>query len=870
VAETQSVVEILLKVQSEKAELAAVQAQLAALNKEIDASKVASVGASEASKAWNAEQAAFTVGQQRLLDAITGVRSTVGKTASDFAPASAAMREFSLRAEENAVSAEKLSRSIGFVARDVADFIPGAQGVGRELQYLGQDFIGLGSEIGILNTVLIGAGIGAALGFAAALAAATVATTKFIEEGVKLNGELEKVKIQLAGTFQQFDPAIKNFDASLKVADAAMALITQKANEHQISQVNLAKSFSATSAVLSNAGVSFRNQINLVTQLEQAQRALGITNQQLVQELNQIFEGNVRATNILAQKLDLNKKEVESLRQTGELYDTVSQGLQKFAQAGDELRNSSLDGQMERIKTALENLAIEAAKPFLKPATDAAKALADALNDPALVAGFSEVAKSIAQLGQAAVIAAGQVANLIAILSGLENFRFLFGGAGGGGSVGGPQGLQDRINAAYEASFGYGDYTKSAAIDRSGASLSPQVELDRQLVIGKPISGGGGGRGRRGGGGGGGGGPSVDTQDQQEISKIQSEINEKEQAYHALIEKSNAAHQLGKQTLGEMQATNLKAGQEFIATIDKEEAKLVEMKAKVEAVGTAQGVLNDKEQTQVNKLQAAIDKLEILKAKTQIANQKDTWIGQWTSGLQKFGEQLSFTGDKAVATFQSITNTGIDGMTNALSGLISGTKNWEQSFVQAGESILNMLIKVALQALIGAAIQNSAHESTKFKDAAAAARGVYASASEIPWFGWIIAPIAAAAAFAACLAFAEGGIVPGAPSGTDNRLAMVASGEGIVTARAVSHYGPDMIHAMNSMSFAPSFATGGVVGGSPASSASPTSTQPKLNFAFFDDRQALAKWLRSTDGRKIVVDHVRNAANEIGIPSNLG
>src|SRR6266436_713901 len=613
-----------------------------------------------------------------------------------------------------------------------------------------------------------------------------------------------------------------------------MALITQKANEHQISQVNLAKSFSATSAVLSNAGVSFRNQINLVTQLEQAQRALGITNQQLVQELNQIFEGNVRATNILAQKLDLNKKEVESLRQTGELYDTVSQGLQKFAQAGDELRNSSLDGQMERIKTALENLAIEAAKPFLKPATDAAKALADALNDPALVAGFSEVAKSIAQLGQAAVIAAGQVANLIAILSGLENFRFLFGGAGGGGSVGGPQGLQDRINAAYEASFGYGDYTKSAAIDRSGASLSPQVELDRQLVIGKPISGGGGGRGRRGGGGGGGGGPSVDTQDQQEISKIQSEINEKEQAYHALIEKSNAAHQLGKQTLGEMQATNLKAGQEFIATIDKEEAKLVEMKAKVEAVGTAQGVLNDKEQTQVNKLQAAIDKLEILKAKTQIANQKDTWIGQWTSGL------------------------------------ISGTKNWEQSFVQAGESILNMLIKVALQALIGAAIQNSAHESTKFKDAAAAARGVYASASEIPWFGWIIAPIAAAAAFAACLAFAEGGIVPGAPSGTDNRLAMVASGEGIVTARAVSHYGPDMIHAMNSMSFAPSFATGGVVGGSPASSASPTSTQPKLNFAFFDDRQALAKWLRSTDGRKIVVDHVRNAANEIGIPSNLG
>lgn len=47
--------------------------------------------------------------------------------------------------------------------------------------------------------------------------------------------------------------------------------------------------------------------------------------------------------------------------------------------------------------------------------------------------------------------------------------------------------------------------------------------------------------------------------------------------------------------------------------------------------------------------------------------------------------------------------------------------------------------------------------------------------------------------------FADGGLVPGAPSGQDNRIATVATGEYVVRSAAVQHYGPGLFEALNSM-----------------------------------------------------------------------
>ncbi|USR38077.1 hypothetical protein L1F06_015510 [Ectopseudomonas hydrolytica] len=66
--------------------------------------------------------------------------------------------------------------------------------------------------------------------------------------------------------------------------------------------------------------------------------------------------------------------------------------------------------------------------------------------------------------------------------------------------------------------------------------------------------------------------------------------------------------------------------------------------------------------------------------------------------------------------------------------------------------------------------------------------------------------------------FAGGGILRGPGTGTSDSILMWGSnGEGIVNARAVKHYGADLIHQLNSLRV-PRFATGGILGNVPAPS----------------------------------------------------
>lgn len=59
--------------------------------------------------------------------------------------------------------------------------------------------------------------------------------------------------------------------------------------------------------------------------------------------------------------------------------------------------------------------------------------------------------------------------------------------------------------------------------------------------------------------------------------------------------------------------------------------------------------------------------------------------------------------------------------------------------------------------------------------------------------------------------FATGGILRGPGTGTsDSILARLSNGEGVINARAVSYYGPDLVHAINRLGL-PRFATGGVM-----------------------------------------------------------
>lgn len=101
------------------------------------------------------------------------------------------------------------------------------------------------------------------------------------------------------------------------------------------------------------------------------------------------------------------------------------------------------------------------------------------------------------------------------------------------------------------------------------------------------------------------------------------------------------------------------------------------------------------------------------------------------------------------STFQEMTN-----------GVLQGTQTWKEAWANAGTNMVTAMANAGEQILEnliintaeGLAVQKSANSQKIMGDAKAAFTGAYNSASSIPYVGWILGPIAGAAAFAACMA----------------------------------------------------------------------------------------------------------------------
>lgn len=97
----------------------------------------------------------------------------------------------------------------------------------------------------------------------------------------------------------------------------------------------------------------------------------------------------------------------------------------------------------------------------------------------------------------------------------------------------------------------------------------------------------------------------------------------------------------------------------------------------------------------------------------------------------------------------------------AFGNMLNHGKSFSESmrsvFASMGEAIIGTLVKIAVQFAINAAISKAtgqaAARSNVMANAAQAASGAMASAAEIPIVGWLLAPIAGAAVYAAALAF---------------------------------------------------------------------------------------------------------------------
>lgn len=888
-AETENIVQILLKVQADKAQLSALQADFLALKEQGTASMVgigssaddllahlqqieqaaglpnfqqgfsnatqAATAATQATEAtslsaanWSDRMlAANLAGEAWNAQSTTAVATQLGlgeataKTAANFAVATPAMRAWSVSTNEqraamqalietdNATGFERLVQGIlagtaatknfntetGLLRAAVRDaevnlaqtargfdqmtagalrLVPGMGAASGAVRGLGGGAITTAAQIGVLNTVLAGTGIAGALAFTAALGA-------IVTKGIEVQKTLQDLGSGVQGTLKSNTDFGQNQISA--AGPASIIAITNAARDAKVPISDLSKAFDQVFPSASRANTSIEGLATVLSKLISEEDNLHIPSAKIATDLQAIFNGSVTNTNQLAQQLSVTKEQSSAWREAGTTTTELIGKINEFAAASDTGTTSIARGQ-QMVSAAFEQLAAAAVKPIVQPLTNALIELSnymgtvDASNVVSQIERIIEACmrgiKWAQDFGRAIVNAINQAANFVnsgvtALMNPTDNSA-----------------LVDRLSG-------------QEALQAKSRREAQDIELPAVTVEGtgtrEPVGGAPKGRG----GGGGGKGPSQDTKDQQEISDIMSQINEKQAAYNTKVEQAKVNLDLGKTSLSEENSLIVKAGEDYGKSIDTNIAKLTAEKQKIEEIGVAQGDVNPKEDAQINKLQTAIDKLTLMKTKLDLINAQNTFGGQWTTGLQKFGESLEFTGTKAVDTFKQITNQGIDATSQALTGLISGSKDWASAFQQAGQAIIQTLIKVALQAVIGNAIAKAAQKENIITQAYGAAAGTYKDVSQNMPYGWIYAPIFAAIAFAATAAFgafAEGGIIGGSPSSKDNVLIHAATGEGVISTAAVSHYGTDMIHSMNAMTFiptiTPSFATGGIVG----------------------------------------------------------
>jgi hypothetical protein len=101
---------------------------------------------------------------------------------------------------------------------------------------------------------------------------------------------------------------------------------------------------------------------------------------------------------------------------------------------------------------------------------------------------------------------------------------------------------------------------------------------------------------------------------------------------------------------------------------------------------------------------------------------------------------------------------------------------------QMATSFLKNMAMAAMAELEGLALHKSIAAQKQLSDAKGAAAGTYNALADIPIIGPVIAPIAAAGAFAAVMAFDEGGMVP------STQMALVHSGESVLTPQQTENF----------------------------------------------------------------------------------
>jgi hypothetical protein len=267
-----------------------------------------------------------------------------------------------------------------------------------------------------------------------------------------------------------------------------------------------------------------------------------------------------------------------------------------------------------------------------------------------------------------------------------------------------------------------------------------------------------------------------------------------------------------------------------------------------------------------------------LQTKLQLAGSQTK---QFQASLVAWANSFGSVGTQLAQGLQNTVGTAINGISNAITGLIFKTTSWGQAFAQVGQAIVGQIVQIFVQLIasqiisyiVGATIAQAAQKAASKQAASLAASwAVPATLASIATEGGasiagdaalklsLLTNIALATGLAAGGAgggFAKGGYTG---EGDPNQVAGFAHrGEFIFSAPATRAYGRATLEAAHANFSRPSYQTGGFVGPSSASLGGKSSVgKTVINQALFLDIRKAQKWLQNRDGEKYIVDIVNS------------
>ena len=684
-----------------------------------------------------------------------------------------------------------------------------------EIRALSQTQQKLNELHGVLKSIATGVGIAIGQRLTDAFVRLPAAISNAIKQGIQFNATLQDAQLGIAAVLKQFEPEkYRDFQSAMKASAGAIDLLKQKALESPATFQQLVSGFQAVSGAATSAGISLKDQVELIVLLSQTLAGLGIRSEQITQESRALITGNITEDALAARILAITKAQVEQAREQGKLFEFLKEKASAFAEAG-KIGANNFTPALSNFQDQVQQTLGEVTKPLFESLTSTILEMTEALKSFAQEAGrVSEWGIILDAVFHSTLdLVKALIASLIVLAKTFEIVGKAIGQFAGGVAGGLDKAIRDqmaetkRANAAgARASVVFFQSLKtSAAFPDISENLKKEIDEALRLLA-----------------------PLASTAGDYWIQ------------YTA--QGKAAIEELALVAAKKTPVQSVAAPKEM--TISMEESDALWERA----------ILADREAAEEMKTfdaEAIANAERLLAIRQELADQ--TFAGRLQSNIRQLGEDWAFVGRNMADVLTRGVGGAVDGLAQGITELILTGKGFGQAMAHVARQIITDLIRMTIQALL---------------------------------FKLIIGPIFGFAGGGFVGGHADGGLIAGAPSSRDNRLAAVATGEHITRAAAVQYYGPGLFAALNSMRLprdlfgsmrmpmprnpALSFSIGGFVpafnGG--ANSPQNISVAPApVNVYFVQNEKELFRLLESERGRQIIVHQAGKSKTELGIPS---